>query len=114
MAAQDLNERQLLHAVERMGRYIGTVIATTTAKDNSNTTGTTFTIPAGALVAVQPDGACYVSGEFPAATITSSNSRLVGANEYVTGFIWGGSSKLAVKAVADTVNCKVFQLHPGL
>jgi hypothetical protein len=104
---------QQLPALNRFGKYLGTIVATTTAKDNSDT-AVPFTIPTGAIVACQPDAACYLSSEFPSASISTSNSVLYAQNELVTGFLWGNQTKLAAKAVAGTVNLKVFLLAPNV
>jgi hypothetical protein len=99
-------------ALNRFPHYLGTITATTTAKDNS-TTAVPFTIPQGVAVMCQPDAACYLSSEFPAATVATTNSMLIGANERWVGFLWGTETIVAAKAVAGTVNVKVFKLEQG-
>ena len=104
-----LDSNQQIPALSRLPHYLGTIVATTTAEDNS-TTADDFDIPAGALVVFQPDAACYVSAEFDASAITADNALLFGANELVTGMLWSTETKLAAKAVSGTVNVKVFLL----
>jgi hypothetical protein len=99
---------QQIPALNRFGHYLGTITATTTAKDNSDT-AVPFTIPDGGAVLLVPDAACYVSSEKTSATITASNSIPLGANEKYCGFLWAGETKVAAKAVSGTVNVLVFK-----
>lgn len=98
-----------LPALNKFGHYLGSIVATTTPKDNSDT-ASSFTIPDGALVLIQPDVACYVSSQYASAAITAANSELMAANEKRTGFLWTGETKIAAKAVSGTVTLKVFLL----
>lgn len=103
---------QQIPALNRLGHYLGTITATTTAQDNA-TTASPFTIPQGVAVLFQPDAACYVSAEFDSSAITSDNSVLLGANEKWTCFLWGDEFTVAALAVSETVNVKVFKLEQG-
>lgn len=104
-----LNTAQHLSTFARFGHYLGTIVATTTAKDNV-TTAAAFVIPPGAKLLIQPDAACYVSSQFPAATVAATNSVRFEANDIVTGFMWDDETVLAAKAVSGTVNLLVFSV----
>lgn len=109
--AGHLNNTEQIKRLNSFGHYLGTIVATTTAEDNT-TTADDFVIPPGCLLAVQPDAACYISSEFDEGDIDDSNSRLLGANEWVPLFLWPGEDVVAALAVTGTVNVKVFKLEP--
>lgn len=86
-------------------KYAGVIIATTTAKNNSDT-ATPFTLPKGAKVAVQPDVACYL--RMDGTTATAATGVLVEANALFEVRLAPGSKTLSAIVSAGTVNAKVF------
>lgn len=103
---------QQLPALHRLGHYLGTIIATTSAQDNSST-AVPFVIPTGVSLMVQSDADCYVSAEHDHTALTSANGTGVASKERYTFFLWSNESQLAALAVTGTVNVKVYKLENG-
>lgn len=108
----DISQGNQLPALNRFPRVAGTIVATTTAKDNSDT-AVPFNLKAGQIVTLIPDVACYVSCEFASGAITAANGVPVGAGEkFGPFFIPAVSSttsvvKIAVKSASGTCTCLV-------
>ena len=97
-------------------RYIGTITTAdnVTAKSNQ-TTATPFTIPRGALVAVQCDGAAWVGPVANAATqvtkgTTGTGVKIAADQLYDVDLFGGGpgTAYLSVMGDAAAVNCRVY------
>lgn len=106
MAANKLSLEALVEAQLRDGDYAGVIVATTTAKNNSDTAAP-FTLVGGSLVEVQPDAACYVSSKALAASTAATTDRLLAANERFHILLKSDQAYVSVKAVSGTVNCQV-------
>jgi hypothetical protein len=97
---------QFLKAIYRDGTYAGVIVATTTAKNNSDT-AVPFTLAPGALLQIQPDAACYIEAQSLAAGTAATTDTLVSANERVILQLDSTQAYVSVKAVSGTVNCQV-------
>lgn len=94
-------------------QLLGTITATTTAKNNSDT-AVVFDIPEGVKISVQCDASGFVlTGTTTSTTASSTNAVKVGTGAlYDTSAPqnYGGSKAyVSVVAVSGTINCRVFQ-----
>ena len=90
--------------------YLGTIVATTTAKNNTDTAAT-FTIPPLARIVVQPDVACYAGLIKSGGTAVASTTGLkVDADGIYETSTTSDRNVLSVVSVSGTVNAKVFQV----
>lgn len=94
-------------------RYLGTITATTTAKNNTST-ASAFSIPASAKLSVQCDATSYVlvcpnSGS---CTATATNGIKLAADQLFTTSTpsnSGGNGYVSALASTGTINCRVFE-----
>ena len=104
--AWGLSLEQFTKALYGDGTYAGVIVATATAKNNSDTAAP-FTLAEGALILLQPDAACYVEGQSAAAGTAATTDTLLAANERYVLLLKPGQAYVSVKAVSGTVNCQV-------
>lgn len=90
--------------------YLGTIVATTTAKNNTDTAAP-FTIPRLSRLVIQPSAACYAGLIKSGATAVSSTTGLkVDADAAYETTTTSDRVVLSCVAVSGTVNVKVFQV----
>jgi hypothetical protein len=93
--------------------YVGKIIATTTPKANTDTSGTTFTLEKGKAYSIQPDAECFITSDVDAASVeaalTAGKGYHIEANALFDHHLPPGHQVIGVMAVAGTVNAPVFR-----
>lgn len=95
-----------------MIEYLGTIVATATAKNNADTAAP-FTIPTGTRVLAQPDVSCFIAlVKSGGAATTSTGLQLDAAEKFEFS---AGTRLPLVSAItsAGTVNLKIYAVFPN-
>lgn len=110
MTARMLNIAGFSKSFEGMPEYLGSIAATTTGVDNSNT-GTPFTIPDGAAILIQADADVYLSAQATAAaTPPATTASFLLASGGVGQFVMTRAKPyLCARTASGTATVKVFQ-----
>lgn len=91
--------------------YLGTITATTTAKNNTDT-AVPFTLEQGARILIQPDVACYVAlVSATTGAVTTGTGLLIEAGQPYEIPVGVRLRYLSVITSAGTANVKVFRLY---
>lgn len=105
-----LDMEQLMRALNGSPKYLGRISATTSAKNNADSTA--FTIPKGSLLLIIPSAAVSVMGAATATeTVTATTGVPLAANEKF--YLLLGKSELYLEAItpSSTANVDVWRLQ---